>query len=244
MEGESYGVILGKKLQRNENGEVIYGANGLPMVGNDIEVLGNGVYDWTAGLSTSLSFYGVTVSALFDMKYGAEVYSMSSMMAHMNGTATATLEGRREWYESEELRKQANILESAWTPTGGFIGKGVVNIGTEDNPQWAPNTTPVDPQDYWANFQNAGTPEPFIYDASFIKLRELSLTYSFDRKLLKKTPLSGVSLSLYGRNLWTIWSSVPNIDPESSYNNGNGQGFEYGSLPSRRSFGASLKLSF
>ena len=165
-------------------------------------------------------------------------------MAHLNGTSEETLEGRREWYASEELRKQANKLESEWTPTGGYIGKGVVNIGTAEKPEYVPNATPVDPQDYWTYFSNAGTPEPFIYDASFIKLRELSLTYSFDRKLLKKTPLTGVSLSLYGRNLWTIWSSIPNVDPESSYNNGNGQGFEYGSLPSRRSFGFSLKLSF
>lgn len=244
QEGQAYGVILGKKIQRNENGDVIYGNNGLPLVGDKLEVLGNGVYDWTAGLATSLSFRGFTLSALFDMKYGAEVYSMSSLMAHLNGTSEETLEGREEWYASEELRKQANVLQSAWTPTGGYIGKGVVNVGTEENPEWAPNATPVNPQDYWNYFQNAGTPEPFIYDASFIKLRELSLSYSLDKKLLRKTPLTGVVFSLYGRNLWTIWSSVPNVDPESSYNNGNGQGFEYGSLPSRRSFGFSLKLSF
>lgn len=120
----------------------------------------------------------------------------------------------------------------------------MVNVGTEENPVYEKNTTPVDPQKYWNNFSSINTPEPFIYDASFIKLREMTLSYAFDKKLLKKTPLTGLGVSVYGRNLWTIHSSVPNIDPESSYNNGNGQGFEYGSLPSRRSFGFSVKLNF
>lgn len=243
IEGEAYGVIIGKKLKRSPAGEVIYGSNGLPEVGDKLEVLGNGVYDWTGGLNTTLTYKGFTLNALLDMKWGADVYSMSSMMGHSNGTAKATLEGRREWYESEELRKQGNIQITEWTPTGGFIGKGVVNVGTPESPVYEKNTIPVDPQKYWNHFLSANTPEPFIYDASFIKLRELSLNYNFDKKLLEKTPFTGISVSVYGRNLWTIYSSVPNIDPESSYNNSNGQGFEYGSLPSRRSFGFSLKLN-
>ena len=169
---------------------------------------------------------------------------MSDMMATGNGTSERTLEGRAQWYASEEQRKAANVQLSDWTPTGGFIGKGVVNVGTEDNPVWETNNTPVDPQKYWAYFQSAGTPEPFIYDASFIKLRELTLSYSINRKWLSGTPLSGASISVYGRNLWTLYSNIPNVDPESSYNNGNGQGFEYGSLPSRRAWGFSVRLSF
>lgn len=244
IEGQAYGVIIGKKLKRAPDGQVIYGANGMPEVGDKLEVLGNGVYDWTGGIGTTVMWKGFSLGALFDIKWGADLYSMSSMMAHSNGTAMATLEGRREWYESEELRKQANVQIADWTPTGGLIGKGVVNVGTSDNPVYQPNTTPVDPQKYWNYFMNANTPEPFIYDASFVKLREMTLSYSFASKLLSRTPLTGASLSVYGRNLWTIHSSVPNIDPESSYNNGNGQGFEYGSLPSRRSFGFNLKVSF
>lgn len=244
IEGQAYGAIIGKKLKRTDDGQVIYGANGMPEVGDRLEVLGNGVYDWTSGIGTTLNWKGLALSALFDIKWGADVYSMSSMMAHSNGTAMATLEGRKEWYESEELRKQANVQIADWTPTGGLVGKGVVNVGTPDNPVYVENTTPVDPQKYWNYFMNANTPEPFIYDASFVKLRELTLCYNFDRKLLRKTPFTSLYVAVYGRNLWTIYSSVPNIDPESSYNNGNGQGFEYGSLPSRRSFGFNIKLSF
>ncbi|NDV84308.1 SusC/RagA family TonB-linked outer membrane protein [Bacteroides sp. 51] len=242
-EGDAYGVIIGKKLLRTEAGEVIYGENGYPLVGDKLEVLGNGVYDWTGGLGTSLSYKGFSLSALFDVKWGADVYSMSSMMAHSNGTAKATLEGRKEWYNSEEQRKQQNIETGSWTATGGFVGKGVVNVGTVENPKYETNTKAVDPQKYWTNFLTSGTPEPFIYDASFIKLREMTLSYTLKKEWLKKTPFTNVAFTVYGRNLWTIYSDVPNIDPESSYNNSNGQGFEYGSLPSRRSFGFNLKFS-
>ena len=244
VEGQAYGAIIGKKLLRTADGEVIYGANGMPLVGDQLEVLGNGVYDWTAGIGTNLSWKGLTLNALFDIKWGADVYSMSDMMAVSNGTSERTLEGREAWYASEEQRKAANVQLADWTPTGGFVGKGVVNVGTAEDPVYEENTTPVDPQKYWNYFLSANTPEPFIYDASFIKLRELSLSYTLDRRWLARTPLTGVTVSVYGRNLWTLYSNLPNIDPESSYNNGNGQGFEYGSLPSRRSYGFSLRVSF
>ncbi|MEP2510581.1 MAG: hypothetical protein ABJH72_14560, partial [Reichenbachiella sp.] len=101
----------------------------------------------------------------------------------------------------------------------------------------------VNPADYW-NFVSSNVPEKFVYDASYIKLRDLSLAYSLPRAILDKTPFTNVRLAVVGRNLWTIYKNVPNIDPESTYNNGNGQGLEYGSLPTRRHFGFSLNVSF
>ncbi len=242
-EGAAYGAIIGKKLQRAPDGQVIYDEAGYPMIGDTYEVLGSGVYDWTGGLATSLRYKGFTFSALLDIKWGADIYSMSSMMAHSNGTAKATLEGRKEWYLSEEERKQANIETGDWTATGGYIGKGVVAVQENGETIYKANTTAVDPQKYWNSFLSSNTPEPFIYDASFVKLRELTFGYNLPKKWVEKTPFLNAYVSIYGRNLWTIYSNVPNIDPESSYNNGNGQGFEYGSLPSRRSFGFSLKVS-
>lgn len=243
IEGKAYGVIVGKKMARTEDGQVIFDRSGYPVVGDKLEVLGNGVYDWTSGIGTSFTWKGLSLSVLFDVKWGADVYSMSAMMSHLNGTSEETLEGRDSWYYSEELRKQANLTINDWTPTGGFIGKGVVNVGTPENPVYEPNKTPVDPQKYWAYFESANTPEPFIYDASFVKLRELSLSYQLPDSWLLGTPLKSVVFSLYGRNLWTIYSDIPNVDPESNYSNSNGQGFEYGSLPSRRNFGFSVKLT-
>jgi hypothetical protein len=177
------------------------------------------------------------------MKWGADIYSMTAMQSHTNGTSKETLEGRAEWYASEELRKSQNIAVPDWTPTGGYIGKGVKNTGTPDAPNYVPNDVPVNPQSYWANIYD-NTPEPYIYDASFIKLRELTLTYQIPAVLLKKFVIKDIAVSLFARNLWIIYSNLDNIDPESNYNNGNGQGFEYGSLPSRRTYGIGLNFKF
>lgn len=242
-EGEAYGVIVGKKSKRDPNGNVIHGNGGLPEFGEEAEVLGNGVYDWTGGLSSVLAYKGVSLSFLFDVKWGADVYSMSNMFAHINGTSKNTLEGRQGWYDSEEQRKAAGKTPQEWVATNGYIGKGVINTGTEDAPVYEENTVMVNPQSYWTAFYD-GSPEPFINDASFIKLRETTITYTLNKRIVNKTPFSAASLSVYGRNLWIIYSSLDNIDPESNYNNGNGQGLEYGSLPSRRTFGVSLNLKF
>ena len=83
-----------------------------------------------------------------------------------------------------------------------------------------------------------------VYDAGFIKLREASLTYNFDAKILNKIPFTGASFSLTGRNLWIIDKSVPYADPEAGLSSGNVQGYQSGSYPSMREIGASLKLQF
>jgi hypothetical protein len=241
-EGEAYGAIVGRKFARDPNGNVIF-RNGLPTYTSDLHVLGNGNHDFTLGFNNRFSYKGFSLNILFDMKWGADIYSMTALFSHLNGTSEETLEGRREWYESEELRKSQNILPENWTPTGGYIGKGVKNTGTEDSPAYVPNDVPVNPQSYWANIYE-NTPEPYIYDASYIKLRELTLSYQIPSKLLKKLAVRDASISIFARNLWTIYSNLNNIDPESNYNNGNGQGFEYGSLPSRRTYGIGLNFKF
>jgi len=242
MEGEAYGVIVGKKFQRDPDGNVIF-ENGLPTYDSKLSVLGNGNHDFTLGFANKFSYKNFNLNILLDMKWGADVYSMSAMQAHTNGTSKNTLEGRREWYESEEQRISQNVDQGDWTPTGGYIGKGVKNIGTADNPEYVTNDVPVNPQIYYDKiYQN--TPEPYIYDASYIKLRELTFSYNIPAKLLAKSFIREISISAYGRNLWLIHSKIKNIDPESSYNNGNGQGFEYGSLPTRRTFGLGINLKF
>lgn len=241
-EGEAYGAIVGRKFARDPNGNVIF-RNGLPTYTSDLHVLGNGNHDFTLGFSNRFSYKGFSLNILFDMKWGADIYSMTALFSHLNGTSEETLEGRKEWYESEELRKSQNILPENWTPTGGYVGKGVKNTGTEDSPNYVPNDVPVNPQSYWANIYE-NTPEPYVYDASYIKLRELTLSYKIPSKLLKKLAVVDASVSIFARNLWTVYSNLKNIDPESNYNNGNGQGFEYGSLPSRRTYGIGLNFKF
>jgi TonB-linked SusC/RagA family outer membrane protein len=243
MAGEAYGVIMGKRFARDPNGNRIF-ENGLPTYDSQLAVLGNGNYDFIMGWGNTFTYKGFRLGFLLDMKWGADLFSMTAMQAHSNGTSKETLEGRKEWYESEELRQQQNIREENWTPTGGYLGNGVMWGELEDGTEgWVPNNVFVNPQDYWGNI-NENSPEPYIYDASYIKLRELSFSYDVPSRLLRGSFVKGISVTAYARNLWLIYSPIPNIDPESNYNNGNGQGFEYGSLPSRRTMGLGLTLKF
>lgn len=242
-EGEAYGSIVGKKFKRNENGDIIFTKLGMPTFEDELSIMGNGNYDLTLGFGNTFQYGNLSLGVLLDMKFGGDIYSMSAWQAHANGTSENTLAGRKEWYDSEELRRSQNKTVTEWTPTGGFVGKGVVNTGTDENPVWAANATPVDPQEYWS-VVTTNSPEPFIYDASYIKLRELTLSYTLPKKWLRKTPIENLSLTAFGRNLFILHSSLKNVDPESNYNNGNGQGFEYGSLPSRRTYGLGLNIKF
>jgi len=242
-EGQAYGNIVGRAFNRDPNGNIIF-SGGLPTYTESIQVLGNGTHDFTLGWNHSFYYKGITLGVLFDMKWGADIYSMSSSIAHVNGTAKATLEGRDEWYKSEEQRQAANVDLKDWTPTGGFLGKGVKEVvDAAGNVTYVENDIYVNPYDYWNNLLD-NTAEPFIYDASFIKLRELNISYALPTKTLVNTPFQSVSFSFFGRNLFTLYDSVKNIDPESNYNSSNGQGFEYGSLPSRRTFGFGINVKF
>ena len=117
-----------------------------------------------------------------------------------------------------------------------MIGKGVKEDGV------TPNDVKVDAMTYY--MAQAGITEEFIYDASFVKLRELSVGYTFPQKWVKKLGMSSLSLALVGRNLWNIYDDVPLVDPESCMGIGNGQGFELYGLPATRSIGFNLNVKF
>lgn len=244
MEGEAYGAIVGKKFARTEDGQIIVNEAGLPTYDTELSVLGNGNYDFTLGWGHQFQWKSLSASALFDMKFGAEVYCQSDVLACYHGTSKRTLEGREEWYASEEARISQNISSVDWKPTGGYLVEGVIQDGidAQGNPIYRPNDIYVDPEAYWQNVYS-NTPEPFIYDASYIKLRELSISYTFGKKWFKKAPIESISLSAFGRNLWLIWCEIPNVDPESSYNS-NKLGLEYSSLPARRNFGFGINIKF
>lgn len=97
--------------------------------------------------------------------------------------------------------------------------------------------------EYYMHLANNIT-EEFVYDASFVKLREISLGYSLPKRLIMKAGFTNVMVSLVGRNLWTLYSKVPLVDPESSYTSGNGQGLEQFGLPATRSWGVNLNIQF
>lgn len=180
----------------------------------EVEKLGDSVHPYTLGFSNSFSSHGFTLSFLIDGKFGGKMYSQTNAHMIMFGRHADTLPGRE----------------------GGVIGQGVKEDGV------TPNDVSVSAMTYYMAL--AGITENCMYDASFIKLRELSFGYSFPTKWVRKIGLSALSLSVVGRNLWNIYDKVPLVDPESSFNIDNGQGFESYGLPATRSVGFNLNVKF
>lgn len=238
--GENYGCIMGKDFLRNKNGDIIIdGKTGLPKMTHDLKVLGNATWDWTGGLTTNVRYKNFSMGAIFDVKVGADLYSMSARSAYSTGKHKETLEGRDAWYESEEKRLAAGVTSKDWHPTGGYVAKGVIE---QPDGTFKPNDIFVSPQEYWT-YVTTQTARPFIYDNTYVKLREFTLSYAFPRKMLGKV-VNALSVSFVARNLFNLYKNVPNIDPDSNYNNSTGMGLEFGSLPSRRSFGLNVNLKF
>lgn len=236
--GKNYGSIRGTDFKYNDKGQIIIDReSGLPLYDEKVKTLGNASWDWTGGGYVTLTYKRLKFTAGFDVKVGADIFSMSMREAFMRGKAIETLEGREEWYRSEEARKAAGMSEAQWRAEGkceGFIVKGVYEDGT-------PNTRPVNPQTYWKSVSEKA-PGSFIYDNSYVKCREMTLGYTFPEGIFG-TYVKGMSVSFVARNPFIIWKNLPNIDPDSSYNT-SGMGLEYGSLPSRRSFGFNLNVKF
>ncbi len=244
--GENYGAIMSPYgFQKNENGDILVDAKGLPKVSDNstYNILGSAMWDWTGGLSTSFKYKNFSLSAILDVKIGADLYSMTSRTLYSIGKSKATLEGRDGWYRSEEERYEAGASETTWTPTGGYLVNGVVEtVDADGNKVYTPNTRYVNPQEYWSHVSKYD-PSYFIFDNSYVKLREITFSYRFPKKMITKFA-DDITFSLVARNPFIIYKNIKDIDPDSNYNNGSAMGLEYGSLPSRRSYGFNLNVKF
>ena len=241
--GKNYGSIIGTDLKRTADGQLIINKDGLPEVDDKTHTIGNASWDWTGGFYSTFTYKNFKLSAGFDVKVGADLFSMSMRSAYETGKAEETLAGREEWYQSEEARKAANMTLKEWRASGqcrGFVVPGVIDNG---DGTYRPNDIAVNPHDYWY-IVSRNCPSMFVYDNSYVKCREITFGYTFPEKMLAPLKIvKSLSLSFVARNPFTIWKRIPNIDPDSGYNT-SGLGLEYGSLPSRRSYGFNVNVKF
>ncbi|MBL3658405.1 SusC/RagA family TonB-linked outer membrane protein [Fulvivirga sediminis] len=251
--GQSTTEIMGRQLLRSPEGKVIVGENGLPKLNGTYKSFGKATPDWILGVINNFSYKRFTLEADIDMKFGGHVYSMTNANAAAAGLLNITKEGRSEYNDWVQKKLNEGLTPEqidSFLPEAGYVVDGVKElVDANGNVIYRKNTQPVNPQDYWQLFAGDNTtvtPEPFIYNASFAKLRSLTLSFDLPRSLLQKSRfnIERIKVSLIGRNLWTIYSQLPNIDPESTYSNGNGQGLEYGSLPYSKSYGFNIQMTF
>jgi len=209
-------------------GQMVFAENGRPVPTTNTIKLGNYNPDFLMGVGNSFNYKGIRLSFLFDFRKGGKIYSHTQVVGREGGIIKETLEGRADGYD---LSKEGN----------GVIGQGVVDNG---DGTFSPNTTKVSVREWHTAYTDGRSlAEGVMYDASFVKLRELQIGYTIPDRVFGKVPLRGTTVSLVGRNLF-LSSNVPHVDPETmAYNGGTAlPGIEYMSLPSSRSYG--INLSF
>ncbi|WP_188460510.1 SusC/RagA family TonB-linked outer membrane protein [Marivirga lumbricoides] len=218
--GQPYGSIYGANFVLDEDGNRVIGEGGNYLQTSATEPLGTYLADWTGGLRNSFSYKGINFSFLFDMQMGGSLHSVTNLFAKYSGMVQETVDG--------------NIRQV------GIVAEGVVQ--NDDGETIGPNTTAIDAASYFSG--QFGLAAAHVYDASFLKLREMTLGYSLPRSVVEKTPFNSVNFGLEGRNLAILFKKVPHIDPEASTNAGNVQGLEGGALPTLRSYGFKVSLGF
>ena len=220
--GDKFPVIYGVSYLRNDAGQIVVDADGMPQSGEE-KVIGTVSPDFRLGFNTSFTVYKFRLSALFDWKNGGQMYSGTAGLLDYYGKSK----------RSGEYRKSDSFLfEEPAVKVTGTDANGKQTYATNDI-----KISGADAQTYFSNINNIS--ESMIYDNSFVKLREIALNYPvLDKKALK------VNLNIFARNI-IVWSQMKGLDPESTQGNNNMSGaFERFSLPGAASYGFGLNLNF
>lgn len=244
--GKSYGILRGTDYQYL-NGQRLIDENGYPVKAvNTKSDIGNINPDWLGGITNNFTYKNFSLSFLIDIKQGGDLYSLDMDYGSWSGVIAETA-GNNE---------QGKPVRSALNAGGGVVLQGVTADGK-------PNTVRVDASDinldgskFPFGSVNSLAAKSYVYDASYIKLRELVLSYSIPQKIIARTKfIKGLDLSLSGRNLWIIHKNLPYADPEQGqastttsssapiiYNANATIGYQTGAYPSVREFAFNVKL--
>ncbi|PXV57127.1 TonB-linked SusC/RagA family outer membrane protein [Dysgonomonas alginatilytica] len=246
--GKAYGALFGTAYLRDKDGNIIVNASGLPQSDPTLKVLGHFTPTWIGGISNSFTYKNIQLSFLIDASIGGSIYSGTNRTGMYTGVLEQTMPGRNAdngglyyYFQNNDKEGSKILLDARRAPNGetvyqdGMIFNGVTADGQK-------NTTVISAQQYYKASYNIS--EAYLYDADYIKFREITLSYSFDKTLTKRLGLQGATVSFVGRNLFFIYKDAPNIDPETAFNTGNAQGLESLSLPTTRTIGFNLNLKF
>jgi len=214
--GSAYGTIVGTRMLRNAAGQIVYNSATNRPVATGLQELGDGVPPLTMGLNQDFRIGAFNFNFLVDGKFGNKVFSIKEVYATRLGLMKSTLEGRENGLTLSGVDQAGNPY-SATIPVSGLRA-------------------------YYNDLRNYS--ELFIHDGSFIKLRQAIISYNIPVENLKAVKIQSASISFVARNILTLYKKTDTFDPESSYTNGNAQGFESIGLPRTRTFGLNLMVKF
>jgi TonB-linked SusC/RagA family outer membrane protein len=230
--GERYGTIYGVAYKRNDKGEILVGSNGLPLKDPTNKTLGYFTPDWAGGINNTFTYKNFSLSALIDASIGGSIYSSSAATGVRAGVYDETVFGR-----------SAEFGGLTWTDGKGKVrDDGVIFQGVNETTGEL-NSVPISAESYY-NASN-GIHERYVYDASYVKLRDISLTYNFSKNLIKQWGVGGLSISAVAHNVAILYRDKDlDADPETALNTGNVQGVTGLARPSTRSFGFNVNIKF
>lgn len=223
--GQPIGVMKGTDYVY-VNGERLVDENGFYVISDSDQIIGNSQPDWIGGVSNTFTYKNMSLSFLIDVKKGGDVYSIDQAYGQSTGL-----------YENSVGNNDlGNPKRNPISEGGGIINPGVKPDGT-------PNDKRIEYNSGSTGYKKLPNSE-FVYDGSYVKLRELSLAYAVPSKMLEKTFFKDVTFTLTGSNLWIIHKNMPDADPEAGLSSGNNQGFQSGVMPTTRDISFNIKLQF
>ena len=227
--GQPYGSIRGENFVYHENGQKIVGDDGYyQRSATANETIGNVNPNWIGGINNTVKYKGLSFNFLIDVRNGGSVFTLDKLFGLATGLSQETVG------DNDLGKPSRNDLADG----GGVILPGVTADGK-------PNTTRVSNSGYGLYGYVHNPSAAFVYDASYVKLREVALSYSIPAAVLAKISfVKGIDISLIGRNLWIIHKNLPDADPEDTLSSGNIQGIQMGSYPATRNVGVNVKFRF
>ncbi|HNW97643.1 MAG TPA: SusC/RagA family TonB-linked outer membrane protein [Bacteroidales bacterium] len=246
MVGEPYGVIYGTDYTYINGEKVLDPETGAPIATETSDnIIGNINPDWTGGISNTFTYKNWAFSFLVDIQKGGDIFSLDMYYGLATGLYPETDYTNdlgnpvRDPLDFNQYDADGNgIVSGGYTAaSGGYIIDGV-------NPDGSINQTRIDAYNFGGFGYGSYPNKEFVYDASYVKLREVSLSYTLPSDKLSKCFITGATFSLIASNPWIIFKNLPYADPESGLGAGNLQGYTIGSLPSTRDFSFNVKLNF
>lgn len=248
--GRPYGTLFGNAYLRNASGRIIVNTDGTPAINPVKQYLGKFTPDWLGGINNRFTYKNINLSFLIDAHIGGSVYSNTNRTGTYTGVLASTMKGRDAAHEglsyyypaNNTSQKAIGISDGANTGPQGETIHHDGNIFPGVTADGKANTTILPAQQYYKGFTNVD--EQFVYDASYVKLREVKLSYTLPIQFIRHIGFQSATVSVVGRNLLILYKKVPNVDPETAFNTGNAQGLEDLTLPTVRNIGFNINLKF
>lgn len=226
--GQPYGTIRGTDFIYKD-GKKVVNENGYYMRTSSDTIIGDINPDWKMGINTTLAWKNISLYVLFDFQQGGDIYSINTKYGQATGL----------YAETAGLNDKGIPMRDPVEDGGGYNYPNTVFEDGSTNDIYVPAYR-------WgrAFYYNNSPTARYVFDASYVKLREMSLTYRLPSSVLKNTFIHNVSFSVIGRNLLILSKNVDHFDPEFQLSSGNQQGIETGSYPSARTYGFNVKIGF